>query len=91
MNKEGAIAGMVIGLLFTAAYIIYFKFVNPTANVPANWFLGISPEGIGMVGMIVNFAVAAIVSKVTAATPLHVQEMVESIRFPKGSSEASGH
>lgn len=91
MNKEGAIAGMVIGLLFTAAYIIYFKFVNPTANVPVNWFLGISPEGIGMVGMIVNFAVAAIVSKVTAATPLHVQEMVESIRFPKGSSEASGH
>ncbi|PIW58838.1 sodium:solute symporter family protein [Shewanella sp. CG12_big_fil_rev_8_21_14_0_65_47_15] len=91
MNKEGAIAGMLTGLLFTAGYIIYFKFVDPTANVPANWFLGISPEGIGMVGMVVNFAVAALVSKVTTATPQHVQEMVESIRFPKGSGEASGH
>lgn len=91
MNKEGAISGMLTGLLFTAGYIIYFKFVNPTANVPANWFLGISPEGIGMVGMMVNFIVAAIVSKVTTATPEHVQEMVESIRFPKGSGEANGH
>lgn len=91
MNKEGAIAGMLTGLLFTAGYIIYFKFVDPTANLAANWFLGISPEGIGMVGMLVNFGVAAIVSRVTAATPLHVQEMVESIRFPKGSGEASGH
>lgn len=91
MNKEGAIAGMLTGLLFTAAYIIYFKFVNPADNVAANWFLGISPEGIGMVGMLVNFGVAALVSRVTTATPLHVQEMVESIRFPKGSGEASGH
>ena len=91
MNKEGAIAGMLTGLLFTAGYIIYFKFVDPTGNVAANWFLGISPEGIGMVGMVINFAVAALVSRVTAATPLHVQEMVESIRFPKGSGEASEH
>ncbi|MCS6193096.1 sodium:solute symporter family protein [Shewanella baltica] len=91
MNKEGAIAGMLTGLLFTASYIIYFKFVNPADNVAANWFLGISPEGIGMVGMLVNFGVAALVSRVTTATPQHVQEMVESIRFPKGSGEASGH
>lgn len=91
MNKEGAIAGMLTGLLFTASYIIYFKFVDPTGNVAANWFLGISPEGIGMVGMLVNFGVAALVSRVTTATPLHVQEMVESIRFPKGSGEARGH
>ncbi|MCS6176900.1 sodium:solute symporter family protein [Shewanella baltica] len=91
MNKEGAIAGMLTGLLFTASYIIYFKFIDPTGNVAANWFLGISPEGIGMVGMLVNFGVAALVSRVTTATPLHVQEMVESIRFPKGSGEASGH
>ncbi|NRD31543.1 cation acetate symporter [Shewanella sp. DC2-4] len=91
MNKEGAIAGMLTGLTFTTAYIVYFKFVDPTANIAANWFLGISPEGIGMVGMLVNFGVAAIVSRVTAATPHHVQEMVESIRFPKGSGEASSH
>lgn len=91
MNKEGAIAGMILGLFFTSGYIVYFKFIDPTANVPANWFLGISPEGIGMVGMVVNFVVAAVVSKVTAATPAHVQEMVESIRFPKGAGEASDH
>lgn len=91
MNKEGAIAGMVIGLIFTAGYIIYFKFVNPTANVADNWLFGISPEGIGMLGMLVNFTVAAVVSRVTTATPVAVQEMVESIRFPKGSGEASGH
>ncbi|MCL1043473.1 MULTISPECIES: sodium:solute symporter family protein [Shewanella] len=91
MNKEGAIAGMVIGLLFSASYIIYFKFVNPGDNNAANWLFGISPEGIGMLGMIVNFAVAFIVSKVTAAVPQNVVDMVESIRFPKGSGEAHDH
>lgn len=91
MNKEGAIAGMVIGLLFTASYIVYFKFVNPADNNPANWFLGISPEGIGMLGMFVNFGVAFVVSKMTAAVPQNVVDMVESIRFPKGSGEAHDH
>jgi len=91
MNKEGAIAGMVAGLGFTAAYIIYFKFVNPAGNVPANWLFGVSPEGIGMFGMMINFAVAAAVCKITAAVPQDVQDMVESIRFPKGSGEATDH
>ncbi|QYJ81073.1 MULTISPECIES: sodium:solute symporter family protein [Shewanella] len=91
MNKEGAIAGMVIGLLFSASYIIYFKFVNPGDNNAANWLFGISPEGIGMLGMIINFAVAFIVSKVTAAVPQNVVDMVESIRFPKGAGEAHDH
>ncbi|QSX35096.1 cation acetate symporter [Shewanella avicenniae] len=91
MNKEGAVAGMVLGLGFTAAYIVYFKFINPAANVPANWLFGISPEGIGMVGMIVNFVVAVVVSKMTADVPDDVKAMVESIRFPKGAGEASGH
>ncbi|ASJ96439.1 sodium:solute symporter family protein [Shewanella marisflavi] len=91
MNKEGAIAGMVIGLLFSASYIVYFKFVNPGDNNAANWLFGISPEGIGMLGMIVNFAVAFIVSKVTAAVPQNVVDMVESIRFPKGAGEAHDH
>ncbi|NKF52628.1 cation acetate symporter [Shewanella sp. WXL01] len=91
INKEGAIAGMVVGLTFTAAYIIYFKFVNVGANNADNWFLGISPEGIGMLGMFINFAVAFAVSKVTAAVPDHVVEMVESIRFPKGAGEAHDH
>ncbi|QYJ91466.1 MULTISPECIES: sodium:solute symporter family protein [Shewanella] len=91
MNKEGAIAGMVTGLLFSASYIIYFKFVNPGDNNAANWLFGISPEGIGMLGMIINFAVAFIVSKVTAAVPQNVVDMVESIRFPKGAGEAHDH
>lgn len=91
MNKEGAIAGMVVGLGFTAAYIIYFKFINPADNSAENWLFGISPEGIGMIGMILNFVVAIIVAKMTAAVPEHVQEMVESIRFPKGAGTAQEH
>ncbi|WP_345874859.1 sodium:solute symporter family protein [Shewanella algae] len=91
MNKDGAIAGMVVGLGFTAAYIIYFKFINPADNSAENWLFGISPEGIGMIGMILNFVVAIIVAKMTAAVPEHVQEMVESIRFPKGAGTAQEH
>ncbi len=91
INKEGAIAGMVTGLTFTAAYIIYFKFMNPADNNPSNWLLGVSPEGIGMLGMVINFAVAYGVSKVTAAVPANVQDMVESIRFPKGAGGAQDH
>ncbi|KPZ70441.1 MULTISPECIES: sodium:solute symporter family protein [Shewanella] len=91
VNKEGAIAGMLTGLLFTAGYIVYFKFVNPAANVSDNWFLGISPEGFGMVGMFINFGVAFAVSKVTKDVPQDVVEMVESIRFPKGAGGAQDH
>ncbi|NMM41013.1 sodium:solute symporter family protein [Pseudoalteromonas arctica] len=91
MNKEGAILGMVTGITFTAAYIIFFKFISPELNNSEHWFLGISPEGIGLVGMFINFAVAAIVVKFTADTPLEIQEMVEGIRNPKGSSEAHAH
>ena len=91
MNKEGAIAGMLTGIIFTAAYIIYFKFINPAANVSENWFLGISPEGIGTVGMIINFTVSFIVAKITPAPPEDIQELVDSLRYPKGAGEASMH
>ncbi|WP_019616709.1 sodium:solute symporter family protein [Psychromonas ossibalaenae] len=91
MNKEGAIAGMLAGLTFTATYIIYFKFVNPDANTAENWLFAISPEGIGLFGMLINFAVAIAVCKITTAVPASVQDMVESIRFPKGSGEAQDH
>lgn len=91
MNKEGALSGMVVGIVFTAAYIIYFKFVNPAANSAEHWFLGISPEGIGTLGMILNFVVAFAVHKVTGDAPEEVQEVVESIRYPKGSGEATAH
>ncbi|WP_119393453.1 sodium:solute symporter family protein [Salinibius halmophilus] len=91
MNKEGAVAGMIVGIVFTASYIIFFKFINPAANTPDNWFFGISPEGIGTLGMLLNFAVALVVFKFTKPAPEEVQEVVESIRYPKGVGEASAH
>ncbi|MGX9417975.1 sodium:solute symporter family protein [Vibrio sp. RC27] len=91
MNKEGAIAGMLAGIAFTASYIIYFKFINPAASTPDNWWFGISPEGIGTLGMCLNFVVSIVVNKFTAEVPEDVQDMVESIRFPKGAGEAHDH
>ena len=91
MNKEGAIAGMLSGIGFTAAYIIYFKFVNPAANTPDNWWFGISPEGIGTLGMVFNFVVAFAVQKMTGEAPEHIEDLVESLRYPKGSGEAHVH
>ncbi len=82
MNKEGAISGMLTGLIFTASYIIYFKFINPADSNPNNWWFGVSPEGIGTLGMMINFAVALIVSRFTPAPPVEIQEMVEDIRVP---------
>lgn len=94
MNKEGAIAGMVVGLVFTAAYIIAYKgvFMEPLiANKPENWLFGISPEGIGTVGMVLNFIVSFVVCKFTAEPPEHIQELVETIRIPRGASAAHDH
>ena len=91
MNKEGAIAGMLTGLIFTFGYIAYFKLINPGANSAANWLLGISPEGIGVVGMVLNFAVAILVAKVTAAPPAQIRALVDSIRVPRGAGDASVH
>ena len=91
MNKEGAIAGMIVGLLFTSSYIMYFKFINPAANLPENWWWGISPEGIGTLGMLLNFIVAITVAYFTPPPPAEVQEIVEDIRFPRGSGTAQEH
>jgi cation/acetate symporter len=82
-TKEGAITGMICGIAFTAAYIIYFKFINPAANTAANWWWGISPEGIGTVGMAINFIAMYLVSKITKEPPQEVQRMVESLRYPR--------
>ena len=82
LNKEGAITGMIFGLIFTSSYIIYFKFINTSLNLPENWLFGISPEGIGFVGMLINFAIAFIVSSVTNNPPKEINEMVENIRKP---------
>jgi cation/acetate symporter len=91
-NAAGAISGMVVGLVFTMGYILYFKgiFMTPmAANIPANWFLGISPEGIGSVGMLLNFVVAIVVSRLTPPPPQHVMDLVDSIRVPRGAGAAS--
>lgn len=90
MNKEGAIAGMIVGLTFTFSYIIYFKFINPTATAN-DWWFGISPEGIGTLGMIFNFLVAFVVSRMTAPPPEHIQHLVEDIRVPRGAGAAVDH
>ncbi len=91
MNKEGAITGMLTGLIFTAAYIVYFKFISPDTNKPEFWWFGVSPEGIGTVGMLINVAVSFVVSRITPAPPQEIQELVDSLRYPKGAGEASAH
>ncbi len=87
MNKYGAVAGMVVGIVFTAAYIVFFKFTHPELNTPEHWLLGISPEGIGTVGMLLNFGVALAISAVTPPPPPPIQALVEEIRIPRGAGE----
>ncbi len=91
VTKEGAVAGMIGGLIFTFAYIIYFKFINPELNSAEHWLFGISPEGIGTIGMLINFALAIGISRMTAAPPVEVQDMVEDIRIPAGAGIAHDH
>ena len=88
MNREGAIAGMIVGIVFTASYIWYFKPVLGGPGSPDGYWFGISPEGIGTLGMLFNMAVALIVSRATAKPPKAIQELTESIRFPRGAKEA---
>ncbi|GAB4545721.1 MAG: cation acetate symporter [Phycisphaerales bacterium] len=84
-NREGVVAGMIAGVLFTAGYIVYFKFLGGSSD---DYLLGISPEGIGTVGMIINFLIAFFISNITKEPPQEVQDLVESIRVPKGAGEA---
>ena len=85
---QGAVAGMIVGLVFTGAYIWYFKYGGGT---PDQYWFGISPEGIGTLGMLLNFAVSLIVMKLTPAPPSEVQEIVENIRIPRGANTAKIH
>ena len=91
MNKEGAISGMIVGLVFCFSYIVFFKFVVPELNSAKHWWFGISPEGIGTLGAILNFAVAFTVSRLTPEVPEHVQRLVENIRIPKGVGGPANH
>jgi len=90
-NMQGAISGMVVGIVFTAGYIIYFKFVNPAANTADNWLFGISPEGIGTIGMLLNIAVTYAISHMTAPPPAEIQDLVDHIRVPRGAGAATHH
>ncbi|AZL58702.1 cation acetate symporter [Tabrizicola piscis] len=97
INKEGAIAGMLAGLIFTSVYIFIYKgwFFFPGTNwlpdTAANYVFGISPLSIGTIGALVNFGVAYGVSMVTKAPPAHVVDLIESIRVPKGAGKATAH
>lgn len=91
INKQGAISGMLTGLLFTFSYIVYFKFVAPELNTADHWLLGISPEGIGFLGMLLNIAVACAVSKFSAPPPMSVQHMIDTIRIPTDAGAAHNH
>ncbi len=87
-NREGVVAGMLAGLLFTGGYIVYFKFLGGT---PDQWWFGVSPEGIGTFGMLLNFAVALGLGRFFPPPPMGVQMMVEEIRVPRGAGEAHTH
>ena len=91
MNKEGAITGMLAGLIFSFSYIVFFKFVAPEMNSAEHWLFGISPEGIGSMGAVVNFTLAFVVSRLTPDVPADVVAMVNNIRIPKGVNRPSAH
>jgi cation/acetate symporter len=85
MNRQGAMSGMIIGILFTASYIVYFKPQLGGPGLQENFWWGISPEGIGTLGMILNFGIALVVSRLTPPPPKEVVELTERIRTPRGA------
>ena len=87
MNREGAITGMIIGIVFTTSYIIHFKPQLGGSGIPEDFWFGISPEGIGTLGMLINFIISIIVSRLTPAPPGNVIELTQSIRTPRGSKK----
>ena len=97
INNRGAVVGMLVGLLSTVVYIFLYKGwfflpdTNSFADTPASWFLGISPAAFGAIGALLNFASAYAVSLATREPPAHIQELVESIRVPRGAGAATGH
>ena len=91
MNKEGAVAGMVIGMLLMLYYMMRFKFDWFGGGSEEDWWFGISPEGFGTVAMIVNFGVSLLIAFLSPKPPEEIQEMVENIRIPSGAGEAYRH
>ncbi|MBU2921394.1 cation acetate symporter [Winogradskyella psychrotolerans] len=91
MNKEGAIAGMVVGITLMMYYMMRFKLDMFGGGTSEDWWFGTSPEGFGTIAMCVNFVVSVVISRVSVAPPQEVQDMVESIRIPSGAGEAQDH
>lgn len=91
MNRAGAISGMLIGVIFTLVYIWYFKPKLGGPGLAENYWFGIPPEGIGVIGMLLNFIVSLTVSRFTPEPPANVQQIVEDIRIPKGAGKAAEH
>ena len=97
MNKEGAITGMIVGILLMLFYILKFKFgvfdggKSSVQGLSDQWWFGVSPEGFGAIAMIFNFLSALLVNKFTPPPPLEVQQIVENIRIPSGSTPANNH
>jgi len=91
MNKEGAVAGMVAGMLLMLYYMMRFKFDWFGGGTEKDWWFGISPEGFGTVAMLVNFAVSLVICFATPKPPEEIQELVENIRIPSGAGKAYAH
>lgn len=91
VNRNGAIAGMLTGLVLTVGYIVYFNFIAPELNRAEHWLFGISTTGIGTIGAALNVIVTVLVSRVTAPPPQEVQDMVDDIRIPAGAGVAHHH
>jgi cation/acetate symporter len=89
MNSQGAISGMIVGILLMLFYMMKFKFDWFGGGTEENWWFGISPEGFGTIAMCVNFLISIVISKFTPAPPEDVQEIVENIRIPSGAGEAT--
>lgn len=91
MNREGAVAGMVVGILLMLFYMVKYKLQGFGGGTQDDWWFGISPEGFGTVAMVVNLIVAMTVSRMTEAPPEYIQELVEDIRIPRGAGGATEH
>ena len=97
-NRTGAVAGMIVGLVFTLVYIVLCTadkvlplFFDAPILAQEQWLLGISPQGIGTVGMVLNFVVTIAISSVTAPPPQEVLDLVERVRVPSGAGESQDH
>ena len=89
MNKEGAVTGMIVGILVMLFYMLKFKFDWFGGGTKEDWWFGISPEGFGTVAMILNFIISIVISKFTPAPPKEIQEIVVNIRIPSGAGKAT--